>query len=419
MHLISASSSPEPAVTMRNLPNHRFSILVVVQIRNHLFWHIFFSYLPNPTHQCFRLLAHPITETPLGLESLLDQPIEHRTLSPLPGFDSHMREDNRTKGMKFAGVTGKMIQVVSLLVEYGMQTRAPFQPDINHREIYVHNFHYEHRDIVTNEIQPPMLVSLVRCKNTELFTEVSPVSLWAYETKESTVEGEGLPIKSGFACSLKADGEARSIILENRRCVLVSGKAFKQLLKFFGYQWQDANGTEHSDTDQVGLDDLLAFLAIFRDMEGDFASNTGFEKFIKQYKLDPFFVVDKTKCITSNIRIFGMMMRSLTPFRVGSNEGQHRLILTGAFLQGLFHISPDVPISPCSISQWNNLKKQFPDSSSMDLWKQCQIFNHDLRLRFGIPMNYQADPPIPVTDILVINETLKDFGADLTEAQVS
>jgi len=268
------------------------------------------------------------------------------------------------------------------------------------------------------------MVSLVVNGKKDDFTGITDVSLWFYEITNSTNEDLGLPLKSSFDCKMQSENKHLPMHLENRRCVNLTGKAFKKLLLFFGYEWRYSDSdTVKSDDDPVEITDLVSFLNIFNSeqLKTGFSSNEGLQTFVKHFQLEFYFKVNMNECITTNTRRFGQMMRCLTNVRIGCFEGQHRLILLGSFLQGLFGVNNEVPLIPQSIAKWKGPMHGLPDiigrQSSQTLFENCQLFKGHLRCAIAIPYDY--DKAKYITDISTAKTILKDFSKQATIQQVS
>lgn len=147
---------------------------------------------------------------------------------------------------------------------------------------------------------------------------------------------------------------------------MMTGKAFKRLCLFFGFNWVDDAGIQHDDEDDVKPGDIMSFCDKMSDY--DMATLDGFKKFYQDQHMDEVFEWDEpcdSMDITEIHRNFGELYRSYVPVRLNIYDGQHRMLLMAYFLTGHFDPSTKMPLTSCA---WSASKYRASDYSKTQMF---------------------------------------------------
>ena len=320
----------------------------------------------------------------------------------------------------------KAFQIMVLFFERGIVSNQFYQPAMNHRS--VDSSHYYSERIVNGDIIPPLADSMMFPTDVNDFTSQSPISLFAHEigipAPDEVVDDMCLYHSN---CKLKArydrlglseaDVVARGdtfaeSILRDRVSRPLSGKTFKRLLEFFGFEWklhESAKRNETGDTeDTVTLDYQVGFWKKFKDV--DLSTATGFQKFLADFRFDKIFKYDSSSHVMTEAMRFGALARALVPFRFGTPEGNHRTNMFGYYLTGYFEPDNTAPLKKISWADFTGLKEV---SQRASRWKKLQLWqNHKIALLDADPTEEKMEFAGELTKLKLMGEN-QTSGAEL------
>jgi len=310
------------------------------------------------------------------------------------------------------------MQILPLLLEIGAYSHHPYQINLNYRLV---NTSYYHSETTTAQgVAPPMLDTLVN--NQHHFTSVTPMSLYFHEI--SYYSKPSCPKQSDvYFTSMNCDyrDETMRGVLNGTSASVLRKDSFERLLNFFGFSWDRQDKAKCRD---VSMKHIMSFISVLNDRSNggpiDISTIEGFKAFLQRFHIDYLFAVDETKCITENIRLFGMFMRYYVKVRVGSFEGQHRFVLLALFLQGYLSPSTTVPMEATTLANWEGRKCCDEVTPSMQ-FQGAQCFK-SLKVRVGIPLFITEDIDVseapPVRSLLEAQKILRSFSQSISVSQV-
>ena len=334
--------------------------------------------------------------------------------------------------------TGAM-QILPLLLEMGTFSGHPYQIDLNYRTIDTTFYHSA--ITTTTGTNPPMLRTLV--DQSVRHTQITPISLFFHEIKrmdkEKTPSRVDCQLQSSMVC--KFGNKSLRSKLSSTEAVTLSKDGFERLLNFFGFTW---DAQDKKTCNAIGPEHITSFIeqlnATTNGHSLNIGTHGGFSDFLKRFHLQYLFQQDRSKCITWNIRLFGMLLRYVCSVRVASFEGQHRFNLISMFLQGYLSPTDEVPLRKYTLSSWPGVPgAKNPGSESdrgyppKEQFQNAQCFQQ-MTIRVGTPVTFgqidndreeekkEEGRPYDQTPVEVLYDALpilKTYSEMIAKSQVS
>jgi len=234
-------------------------------------------------------------------------------------------------GMDYLQTQSKAHLILSLLYERGPNSRAMFQPDINHHVTEDKFFNESHFDQHHME-RPPMMKSFMSADETFSFTLGSAMSFILYESK-IVAAGELPPhlIVPQTHLELKVlDNEGKQFTghgyLHQRKSHFLSEETFEKFIALFGRKLKKRvkYPSDHQYKGIARLEDIFDFFKHFKESNLDWRTMDGFKEFLKAYPRIDFEYNDKLE-LHQNINLLSYVLQSKSPVRAGVADGQHRM----------------------------------------------------------------------------------------------
>ena len=319
-----------------------------------------------------------------------------------------------------------------LFFERGMVSNQFYQPAMNHRS--VDPSHYYSERVVNGDVIPPLSDSMMFPTAVNDFTAQTPISLFAHEigvpetdevVQDICLYHSNCKMKARYdrlglsEADITARGELFAEgILRDRVARPLSGKTFKRLLEFFGFEWKlHAEGTVSVDdlpNDSANNEDdpsLAHQKAFWKKLENIYLSTRmGFKKFLTDFRFDKIFMYKEGKPVWTEAMRFGALARALVPFRFGTPEGNHRTNMFGYYLTGYFEPDNTAPLKKVSWADFTGLETKEQRTAR---WKQLQLWqNHKIALMDPDPCEGRLEFHKALEKLKLMGET-QTTGAEL------
>lgn len=243
------------------------------------------------------------------------------------------------------------------LVERGMLSGQPTQPDVNHRNLNLSSFENETRNS-QNVLQPPLVHSMVLPDSTTSFSNGDHMSVHFYEIVEGEAPTPAQRLLSGnhFTIPLSnGDFFTGSGNIKDRYSKPVSNRAVKRFLRFFGLKWSKnkKKNSEVGNEEPVSLEVLASLTKL---IDQSLTTEDDFKAMLEEFNLEGLFAYDKRFCLEQNRLHFFTLLNSYTPLRLSVFDGKHRVFGIMNFCIGIYRISDVMPVNGPPFKAFQNVK---------------------------------------------------------------
>ena len=258
-------------------------------------------------------------------------------------------------GVNTFGLNVESPCLIAGLVERGRYSCQPYQPDVNHRPVNYNTFHKMTYD-EKKAPQTPLIESMVKPDSTTSFSNGDFIGIHFYEIVNGSAPNPEQRLQSGNTLLVPFEEESDFVGMEfikDRYSQPVSNRCLKQFLRFFNLKWTKKNGEKEMDDEEpVSLEVLAALAKTFGDI--DMTTHDDMEKFIKKFKLEPIFHVDRHKTMEQNRYAFFQLMNCYTQLRISVFDGKHRVFEILCFCIGYYHMYDQITLGQSPLENFED-----------------------------------------------------------------
>jgi hypothetical protein len=289
----------------------------------------------------------------------------------------------------------RSVGLITSFMEQGTFSGLCYQPNVNHRFMRTENWRYSHSQ--NSEYRPPMCRTILSSNPEHGLTEITPLSLYAYEVKmdETFDDASHMDtcdrLMTRYACYVNVEtGDNTSIedrhgfgYLKHRVAGDLSRETFDRLLQIFGFFLDDSSTVGLDAASKISPSVICQFFNVFNN---EILHNPGgFKAFLEKFGLTRLYSYDEDVSVSVNHRRFGELLRAICSFRISVYDGQHRFLLYTHYYSGYFDVE-HANICPLE-------SKSFKDCNSaddMEAFSRLQLWKNN-RITFGCPVKTLED----------------------------
>lgn len=192
---------------------------------------------------------------------------------------------------------------------------------------------------------------------------------------ETGAQGDS-PVRAPTEDSAPEDVELRAVggNLPDRYPAMLDNEAFQRTLELFGYEYQ------FQQDETVTLKHLMAFAMLFRDYK--MKTRADVDAFLADFRLRGIIDFGPETDACDAVYEIGLVVRSLSPMRIGVHEGRHRMYIITTYLTGHYLPTDEIPLRRISFADAYKDRDPYKARSPVDpkvsltCQKRGTIFRH-------------------------------------------